>query len=499
MYDLIIQNGTLVDGSGMEPYRADLAIVEGKIVCIAAEIPADEGKAVLDASGLTVTPGFIDSHSHSDVTILTYPDQREKLEQGITVSVTGQCGNSKAPKRREDGLYKFSDFLRDAAQVPQGSGAVNLVGHGTIRAAVLENENRRPTPDELEQMKALLRDAMEGGAIGMSLGLIYVPGCYADTEELIEMAKVVASYNGIVAAHIRNEGDTLLESVEEYLTVIRSSGARGVVSHLKSAGKNNWGKIRQALEMIKKANEEGCDIHCDAYPYVASSTGLAAQFHPEGIKNVVDLLDMPEVMEKIRSWAWEQWQGDLSWILITQCHDRPEYLGKRISEIAQMRGNPDQLEVCFELIRETANRVGGSFFTMCEEDVERALSYERTMICTDSAAAGQNKVYHPRLRASFVRVIARYTRDRGVVSLQEMIRRMTGLPAQVYGLKSKGRLAPGYDADICIFDYEKLEDCADYIRFDAKNQGLSYVLVAGEVVVEDGVHNGKRRAGILLR
>lgn len=503
MYDLIIKNGTLVDGSGSAPLTADLAISGGKIAAIAPSIDASLADKVLDASGLTVTPGFIDSHSHSDRSILPYPDQKEKLEQGIIMSVTGQCGGSQAPKRQADGtLYKMSDFQADAAKVPQGSGAVNLVGHGTIRSAVMANENRDPSFEELEQMKALLRDAMESGAIGMSVGLIYVPSCYSKTEELVEMAKVVAEYNGLLTAHIRNEGDKLLEAIGEFLSIIKAANVRGVISHLKAAEKHNWGKVQTAIQMIEEANAEGFDVHFDAYPYNASSTSLIARvlpshFHPAGIKNPMDILDMPETLNAIRSWAKDRWNGDFSWILITTCKDHPEYEGKRLSEIAAMRGSDDQLETSYELLRETGNKVNACYFTMCEEDVELALSHPKGMICTDSAAACGASSYHPRLRASFVRALSHYCLEKGIVTLPEMIRKMTSLPAKVYGLPSKGLLAPGYDADICIFDAGKLHACSDFTHCTDKNEGLSYVLVAGEVVVEDGVHNGKRNASVV--
>lgn len=504
MYDLLIQNATIIDGTGTAPFMADLAVSLGKIAAIAPSIDTSEATEVLDAAGLTVTPGFIDSHSHSDSAILTWSDQKEKIEQGIVLSVTGQCGSSQAPRRKEDGLYRMSDFLKEATKVPQGSGAVCLIGHCSVRSAVMQNENRQPTAGELEQMKALVRNAMESGCIGMSFGLIYIPGCYAQTDELIVLAKVVAEYGGLISAHIRNEGDQLLEAVEEFITIIKAAGVRGVISHLKAAEQHNWGKVQTAIQMIEAANANGADIYCDVYPYCASSTSLHArllpvQFHPPGTKNVLDLLDNEDILDRIRSWAWDRWHGDFSWILITRCQGHPEYLGKRLSEIAAMRGSNDQLQTGFELLRETQNSVSACFFTMCEDDVARALRFERSMICTDSSSACGNTSYHPRLRASFVRALAYYVRERGVVSLPEMIRKMTSLPAHVYGLTGKGRIAPGYDADLCIFDLQTLQDQADFVNCTVKNEGLSYVLVAGETVVTDGVHNGKRNAKILLK
>ena len=504
MYDLLIKNGTLIDGSGAAPFTADLAIQNGKIARLAPSIAPNEAVKIIDAAGLTVTPGFIDSHSHSDSAILTWPDQKEKLEQGITLSVTGQCGSSQAPRQTENGLYRMSDFLQDADRAPQGSGALCLVGHGSIRAAVLRNENRRPTAEELEQMKALLRDAMESGCLGMSLGLIHVPGCYAETEELIALAKVVAEYNGLITAHIRNEADYVLNAITEFITVIKASGARGVISHLKAMERHNWGKVAEALRLINDANADGCDIYCDVYPYCASSTNLQtrvlpAQFHPPGTQKALDLLNNKEVMTRIRQWAEDRWHGDLSWILISACDSHPEYVGKRLSKIAAMRDSNDQLQTAYDLLLENSTIVRGCFFMMCEEDMEQALSFERAMICTDSSCAEGKTSYHPRLRASFIRVLAHYVRERGIVSLPEMIRKMTSLPAAVYGLPQKGLLVPGYDADLNIFDYEALQDQADFTHCTAPNAGLRYVLVDGEIAVTDGVHNGLRRAAVLRR
>jgi len=218
MYDLLIQNALILDGTGTEAYQADLGIENGKIAKIAPGL--SDGKQVIDASGLTVSPGFIDSHSHSDRGILSFPDQKEKVEQGITVSIVGQCGGSIAPAVQPDGrLQTLSDFMKLADATPQGSGAAILVGFNSLRRAILGTERRVPTPDELEKMKALLRESMEAGAIGMSLGLLYVPGCYAKTDEVIEMAKVVGEYGGLLASHLRDEGDFLLESVQEFLQI----------------------------------------------------------------------------------------------------------------------------------------------------------------------------------------------------------------------------------------------------------------------------------------
>ena len=501
MYDLIIKGASVLDGTGREAFFSDIAILDGKIVKIGEEL--SEAKEIIDASGLTVSPGWIDSHSHSDTQFLTYPEMREKVEQGITFSIGGQCGSSEAPAVKNGALLKMSEYLGKAHEVPQGASAGTLVGFNTIRRAVIGRENRDPSPEELEAMCDLLRDALRGGAIGMSYGVYYVPACYAKTDELIALAKVVKEEGGVLAAHIRNEADDFLEAVEEYLYIIKESGCRAVFSHHKSAEKQNWGKVKKSIEMIDKANAEGADIYLDVYPYIASGTTMLArfcpgQFHPEGTTSALSLLYNPEICEKIKAWGRTKWGNDLSWTLVSACPGHEEYQGKTVSEIAKMLGHEDEYEAAFDIIKMTEGRARGSFFMMCEEDVEFVIKHPRAMICTDSGVAGKNSIYHPRLKASFPRAIGRYARERGVVSIPEMIRKMTSLPAFVYGLENKGLIREGMDADLCIFDAERIIDRADFVNFSLENEGLAYVIVGGKIALTDGVYNGERAGEIYL-
>ena len=378
-----------------------------------------------------------------------------------------------------------------------------LIGHSALRRAVIGTEKRAPTAAEMEEMKALLRDGLEAGSPGLSFGLIYVPGCYATTEECAELAKVVAEYDGLLAAHIRNEGDTLLESIEEFLTIIKTSGCkRAVFSHHKSAGKWNWGKVKKSLAMIDAAAAEGYEIYVDAYPYPASGTTLSAtflprMFHYEGMTDSLQLIDGGENEAKIRAWAKERWDNDFSWVLPYRIAGHDDYAGLNINEIADLRGQADRMDTIFDLIRETNKGVSGCFFTMCEEDIEYVLAHPRVMVCTDSAVACGKDLYHPRLRASFPRVLGKYVRERGVTTLAEMIRKMTSLPAYIYRLEGKGQIKEGYDADICIFDADRIKDGNDFFNPTLKNEGLSFVIVDGKVVVEDGVYNGTRAARVV--
>ena len=501
MYDIIIKNAAVLDGSGSEAYSADVAIKDGKIAKIGEGLVG--AAETIDAAGLTVSPGFIDSHSHSDGQFLTYPEMREKVEQGITFSVAGQCGESEAPLRKDGKILKMSEYLSQAHAVPQGASAGTLVGFNKVRRAVMGTENREPTKDELLLMCELVRDAIRGGAIGMSYGVFYVPACYAKTDELVAVAKAVAEEGGILAAHIRSEGDGLIESVEEFLHIIKESGCRAVFSHHKAQDRCNWGKVKDSLALIDKANAEGADIYLDVYPYTASGTTMIARFcpgeiHPEGTKNALDLLYNPHFCDKIKAWGRKKWGDDLSWTLVSSCPGHEEYQGKTVSEIAKMMGTDDEFEAALEVIRISKGKARGSFFMTCEEDVEYVMRHPRAMICTDSGVAGAAKIYHPRLKASFPRALGVYARERGVVSVPEMIRKMTSLPAKVYGLKTKGLIKEGMDADLCIFDRNIISDKSDFINFSEENVGLEYVIVNGKIALADGKYNGIRAGEVYL-
>lgn len=498
MFDLLIQNALIYDGSGNPGFYGDIGIRDGRIEKIAPGLTG--GGQVIDATGLAVSPGWIDSHSHSDRAIFPWPDQKEKVEQGITFSITGQCGSSAAPTADRS----VEEFLREAALVPQGSGSALLIGHNSLRKAVMGTENRDPSPEEMEQMKQLLAAGLDAGAIGMSLGLFYVPGCYAKAEEVLELAKVVAAKGGILASHIRNEGDTLLEAVQEYLDVIIGSGCRAVFSHHKAAWKENHGKVIKSLAMIDRANEQGADIYLDAYPYEASHTSMLArfvpkQFHPAGTTSALALLEDAAIREQIKTWGKQRWGNDLSSALVTEFPDGEELEGKNVNEIADIWGMEDRFDAAFEVIRRSGGKAQGCYFSMSPQDVEYVIAHPRAMICTDSSVAGNLQHYHPRLRASFPRALGRYAIEKTVVSVPEMIRKMTSLPAHVYGLATKGHIAEGMDADLCIFDREKLRDRATYQQSSLNNEGLRYVIIDGRIVLEEGSYNGTRAGKVFRR
>ena len=506
MFDLIIKNGTVIDGSGNPGFRADVAITDGKIVCVAGNI--EGGKEIIDATGLTVTPGFIDAHSHSDMNCLTNPEQTEKGEQGITTSISGQCGQSLYPQRKEnpqgDSLHDryetFGDFMEKARNVPQGSNEVMYIGHGKVRRTVMGMDKRQPTQAEMAEMKALVRDAMEHGALGISFGLVYTPSCYAEKEELIQLCKVVAEYNGIAAAHLRNEADTLVEAVAEFLDVLKISGVRGCISHHKAMFRHNHGKVNTTLPMIQKAIDEGVDVYCDVYPYIASGTTVESRFIPDQYRQGPDklraFLSDPQIVAQIKEQNLAKWGADLSWVLVNACPSHPEFLGKNMNQIAEMLGM-DTFDAVYELLRQDAGNVSATFFAMSEEDVEKVMQFPRTMICTDSRAHGKKIQHHPRLRGSFPRALGVYVRERKVLTLEEMIRRMTSMPAAFFGLKNKGLVKEGYDGDLCIFDPERIIDGCDFMDCYKHAEGLHYVLVNGQIVAKNAYHTGARPGRVI--
>ena len=507
MYDLVIKNGNILDGTGSPRYVADIAVKDGKIARIGKDI--EGGAEVIDAAGLTVTPGFIDSHSHSDNALLEYPDMIEKAEQGITTSVGGQCGGSLAPAplsayplpEEKKFLATMGSCLEACKDMELGSNLCIMVGHGSLRKAVMGIENREPTPEELEKMKELLREGIRGGAMGVSLGLIYVPGTYAKTPELIEIAKVAGEMNALVVAHIRDEDGAMIEAVKEFITIIRESGARGVISHHKVTKEPNFGKVHHSLALIDRANAEGMEIWCDVYPYVASSTGLMAAFVPKPVQaagkaSVKAALQDPEQRQAIMEATKRRHGEDLEWVLVTNCPGHPEFKGKRVSEIARIWGK-SHYDTVYDLLVDGDMEGNACYFTINEADVETVLAHPRAMICTDGGVAKKSTVYHPRLRGTFPRVLGRYVRERKVTSLPEMIRKMTSMPAAVYGLKSKGLLWEGMDADICIFDADKIIDRSDFVDCGLHAEGLNYVIIGGKIAVMDAVYTGVRGGRVI--
>lgn len=522
MFDLLIKNAYVFDGTGAEGFHSDIGIVSGKIAAMAQTINA-QAKSIINASGLTLTPGFIDAHSHQDIIVEEYPECICAVEQGITTQIAGMCGDSAAPISPEhtadalriisslkggalpspvENRFSFGGYLEQIDK-PIGTNMAFLVGHGMIRAAVMGFENRRPTAHEMEQMKAIVQQAMDGGAFGISFGLIYPPGSYCNADEMSELCKVVAQNGGVMTVHVRSESNGLIEAVEEMLGVVRSSGVRCVISHHKATGGSaNWGKTAKTLDLIQKINAEGYDVFTDQYPYTASATGLATNI-PDGMftlgtDKLIAMLSSRDGREQLRPFILGKSSPKerFKYTMIGSSPSHPEYNGKMLNNIADEL-NIDPYELQCDILRDDRLLTGGIYHTMSEDDLKRVMQYRHTMIGTDGMWYPGCGGCHPRSIGTFPRVLGRYVREKQYISLSEAVRRMTSLPAQVYGLKSKGLIVNGYDADIVLFDAAKIIDHADYGSPYARCEGLEYVIVGGKIAAQNAVFTGIKAGRII--
>ncbi len=522
-FDMLILNGRVVDGTGNPWFRADIGIKAGRIVKIGSLASASANK-IIDARNLIVSPGFIDIHSHSDFALIKDPKAESKIMQGVTTEVIGNCGLSTAPIRENTrGLlekylepirfkvklnwFTIGEYLNQLEKQGIGLNVATLVGHGTIRIAVMGFDNRLPTKEELDDMKLLVSQSMEDGAFGMSSGLIYPPGCYSNTRELIELCKVVGKYGGIYTTHIRDEEDALIESVKEAIEIGKLSGIPVHISHHKAAGRANWGKVKETLNLMDEAREKGIDVTCDQYPYAASCTFLSTVIpiwaHEGGTGKLIARLKDPEIRRRL---AKEIEEGIPEWdkimIVSVSSEKNKNFEGKTIAEISEAVGkNP--ADVTFDLLIEEEATVMAVFFEMCEEDVCTVMKHPVTMIGSDGLAVTPSGILgevkqHPRSYGTFPRVLGKYVREERVLTLEEAIRKMTSFPAQRLGFRDRGLIREGFWADITIFDPSEIVDKATYTDPHQFPEGIKYVIVNGELVVEDGKHTGTL-AGKVLR
>ncbi|MCP4045884.1 MAG: D-aminoacylase, partial [Gammaproteobacteria bacterium] len=489
VYDMLILDGTIVDGTGSPAFEGDIAIVDGEIVKI-GELNGIRASRVIDASGLTVAPGFIDLHSHADRNIRDHPGAENYLHQGVTTILTGNCGSSPVD------LETFFDSI-DETGIALNLGM--LIGHNKVRDAVMGNDNRAPTADEQDRMEALVKTAMDDGAFGLSTGLIYLPGTYSETDEVIALARIVAAEGGIYASHIRNEFELLIEAIEEAITIGREAGIRVQVSHLKVADNSMWGDSTKILNLLETARADGVDIAVDQYPYTAGSTGLANVFptwaRAGSREDFQARLDDPETRARIKSGTIRKLNGaraagDLSRIRIASFKGHPEYSGKTMAEVTRMNGREPTIENGAEVAMEILYDGRGSaiYFMMLEEDVKTIMQDPFTSVASDSSAVtyGRN-VPHLRNYGTYPRVLASYVREDGVLSLEQAIHKMTALPASRIDLATRGRLSEGMVADISIFDFDTVNDNDDWANPHQYATGFSYVIVGGVPVIDEGV------------
>ena len=533
MSSLRLQNGYIVDGTGQPQFQGDITIRDYQILEVSKTLkePVEE---TIDISGLIVSPGFIDMHSHSDLTLLKNPKAESKVRQGVTTEVVGNCGMSMAPVEdsTKADLSKYVSSLLGVEDLPitwrslgdylscvESSGsAVNvvpLVGHGTVRIAVMGFDDRTPSQGELEGMKGLVRESMKDGAFGMSSGLIYPPGCFAKTQELIELCKVVSSLNGIYYTHIRGEGETLLDALKEALEIGRDAQVSVQISHHKASGKPFWGLVQKTLKMIEEANSEGLDVMCDQYPYTASWTKLTATLpnwvKAGGVSVLVERLRDEEVRNRLRKEieeglpGWSNHVKGCGWdkIMISQVKYDTALEGKTIAQIAKERA-ADPFTVLFDILVTEEAAVRAVYFTMSEDDVINVMKHPRTVIGSDGIAVaphgdlGKGKP-HPRFYGTFPRLIGRYVREKKVLSLEEAVSKMTSLSARKLRLADRGQIKAGAKADLVVFDYRKIIDKATYQDPHQFPEGIMHVLVNGKFVVRDGEQTDELPGRILRK
>jgi N-acyl-D-amino-acid deacylase len=521
-FDLLLTGGHVADGLGSSLFRADIGVVGEKIVALGDLSPCTATET-FDATGLVVAPGFIDIHTHSDVSVLYTPGMESSLAQGVTSEVVGNCGISlglatSAPEfsleRRwlegAGGKLSWTNLKGFLAEVEARGCALNiatLAGHGSLRKRVMGMAQRPPSQTELTAMQHELANALEAGAIGLSSGLEYVPGSYADVGELTALAKIAAQAGGFYATHLRDEGDLLEESVAEAIAVAEGAGIALQLSHHKAERRRNWGKTLSTLAMVDAAQARGVDILLDQYPYTAYQTSLAVIALPPWANagNPEDLavtLSDPELRARARTWMGElESSGGISWdaVELASC-PHASYVGKSITTLAKENGC-DPRDFILNLLGEGSGWVSAAHFAMSEVDVAQILSDPRVMIGSDSVAMNPHATSadahrpHPRSYGTFARILEHYVRDKSLLSLPEAIRRMTSLPARRLGWSDRGRLAVGAFADITVFSPEDIQERATFIAPHALATGVRAVVVAGQLAWLDGQptqgHSGK--------
>jgi N-acyl-D-amino-acid deacylase len=530
MWDLLIQQAQVIDGSGASSFSADIAI-RGDTIAEVGQATSAEARVHIDGTGLTIGPGFIDLHTHSDYTLLVNPLAESKVQQGVTTEVIGNCGTSPAPlgdegypivRARMAQQYQLDVSWRTLAgyleRLAESGSAVNvvpIVGHGTVRSAVMGYAQRQPTASELAQMQGLITDAMAEGAFGLSTGLVYAPGCYADTDEIIELARVVGHADGMYFSHIRGESDTVLEAAQEAITVGERAGVAVQISHLKTAGHANWEKTPVLLGLLDQANARGVDVTGDMYPYTAGATSLGALLppwvHEGGLAKFLPRLRDQGVRAQMRQdieqgldgWWNPARAAGWSGVQISRAPNHRSYQGMRLSDVAALR-QQDPFETAIDILLAEEGNAGVVLFMMGEAQVRTILQHRRVMIGSDAGATAPYGVLgrghpHPRAYGTFPRILGTYARELGVISLEEAIHRMTGFTAWRLGLTDRGLIRPGYKADLVIFDAQRIADQATYDTPHMYPTGIHGVTVNGQFVLRDGERLPVLPGRVLLR
>ncbi len=524
MYDIVLCNGMIVDGTGKKPYTASLGIKGNKIKGIAQELP--EGRHKIDINGLAITPGFIDIHSHSDCSFLVNERSESKVFQGVTTEVTGCCGISMVPNK-DDTLgelkkyvapllpgvdtaeWNFTNLTEYAEVLNKKKLSINCapqIGHGALRLFVMGFDNRAPNSRELALLKEKLAEELAAGAWGLSAGLIYPPGSFSATEELIELAHIIAKHEAVFSVHIRGESDTVFQAIEEMIEVGKVSGARIEISHLKLMGKNQWGRASELLELIKKARGEGVDMWCDQYPYRASSTYLSALVpkwaQAGGVSSMLQTINGTRAKEVLVEIEQEMERRGGAERVVFSCGGKAcsSWESKTIAEISREL-NLSYGETVVRILNITKGTAKALYYSMDEEDVKAILQEKHIAVGSDGYAFSYSEENqgkpHPRSFGTFPRVLKK-ARDYGM-DLEEAVYKMTGLPASIMGFKDRGILKENYRADLVIFDPQNIADIATFTEPFVKPVGIKHVLVAGEPVILNGKQTDAYPGRVLLK
>ncbi|MFQ6053288.1 MAG: amidohydrolase family protein [Candidatus Bathyarchaeia archaeon] len=542
MFDILIRKGKVVSGAGNPWFRSDVAVKDGKIAEV-GPLGAAEAERTIDAEGLVVCPGFVDMHNHSDSSIMINPKAESYIRQGVTTLVFPNCGSGVAPlnealkeefRQRNPAFFEsgldldwstFEEYLQRMEEIGTAVNVAPLIGFGTIRRYVVGWEMRAPTRGELEEMRAEVEKAMKAGAFGLTTGLRYVPQSWAETEEVIELAKVAAEYGGFYASHLRDEGDRgdPIGAIKEIIEIGEKAGLPVNISHFKILARPHWGECDEILQLIEEARARGVDVTADQYPYPASGSSPRAWLprwaREGGDEGLLTKLKDPETRAKIREEVHRVMtvRGGPEAALIRNYPLNHDYIGKTVAEVTRMLGRDDPTDTLLDIYQEhveklVAGEVEGRFsfmnFNMLEENVDKMMRKPWVMVSSDGSVHApygplvkRNPAVHPRYYGSYPRVLGRYVRERKVLSLEEAIRKMTSLETQRLGILDRGLIAEGMWADITVFDPETVIDRAEFTPPAASRrypEGIPYVIVNGVLTIDEGEHTGAL-AGKVLR
>lgn len=527
--DVVIRNGTIHDGSGSDPFVGDVA-VSGDVIAAVGSLPGVRGRLEIDAAGLAVAPGFINMLSWATESLIQDGRSQSDIRQGVTLEVMGE-GTSMGPlsdKMKRDAVEQQGDvrygiewttlgeYLEYLVRRGVSTNVASFVGATTVRIHTLGYEDRAPTPQELDRMQGLVRQAMEEGALGLASALIYAPACYAKTEELVALARAVAEYGGLYISHIRNEGNAILEALDELITVAQDAGIAAEIYHLKLSGRSNWAKLDHVIEKVEAARARGLRITADMYNYAASSTGLDAAMpgwvQEGGLRAWIERLKDPAIRARVKremSLPGDGWENTYhaagspeNVLLVGFKNDLLKPLtGKTLGQVAAMRGKSPE-ETMMDLVIEDESRVDAVYFTMSEDNVREQIALPWVSFGSDGASMATEGVFlksstHPRAFGNFARLLGKYVREEKVIPLHKAVQRLTTLPAGNLKLDRRGSLTPGYFADVVVFDPASIKDNATFDHPHQYATGMIHVLVNGTPVLRDGEHTGARSGRVV--